>query len=159
MHSAMHNNAKIHLKKAGYDSDEDISNMPESERKAYAIKMRNSVKPAKLLYDDSGASIDYESFSSDSESEYDPSSKTVWLHSRSFTTVKHLFINLMHEGSHAWDHAQGLYAVWRTVGGETYRKAATEVRAYNMERWFGGSIRNQSYYSTYLNQANSMFLT
>ena len=118
--------------------------MPEADRKAYILRMRNSVEPLDQLYDASGASLEYESYGPDSEAEYMPSDKTVWVHSRSFTTNKNLFYNLIHEGSHAWDHSQGLYSAWGGGGVGSVRAAATEVRAYNMERWFGAPIRNQN---------------
>lgn len=157
LNHAMHNDTNKHLRKAGYKANKDISNIPEAERKAYILKMRNTVEPLDILYDASGASLDYESYSPNSEAEYMSSDKTVWVHSRSFTTNKGLFLNLIHEGSHAWDHSQGLYTAWGGGGIGSNREAATEVRAYNMERWFGGPIRNQNLYNTYLNRANSAF--
>lgn len=42
----------------------------------------------------------------------------------------------------------------RGVGIPSQVRAATEVRAYQIERWFGNEKRNEEFYQDYLETAN-----
>lgn len=112
--------------------------MGDDFRQQLLEKIRDYVMPAKLLYDDAGdPSVQYIPSLTDYGA-YETAIRTVYVGPLAFKNALSVFRTMMHEGVHAWDHHHGLIAYWNNHGG--YSRAMTEVRAYEMQRWFSGGI-------------------
>jgi RHS repeat-associated protein len=131
----IHSNADEWLKSAGYEPDQNISDMDESARNTYVKLMRKNVYPANILYNDANnPDIIYDS-AIDGYGKY--LNETVTIYAKAFNTNKDLFLTIMHEGLHAWDDFHGLMSAW----GENARDI-TETRAYEMMKYFDKNVFN-----------------
>ncbi|MDP2159723.1 MAG: RHS repeat-associated core domain-containing protein [Flavobacterium sp.] len=153
------NNARKWLEAGGYKPDENISNVEYKE--TYAQKMVDDVIPLDILYKDAGnPNVKYANNIEGANAEYSLD-KTVWVSYKSFTTNLGLFYDLIHEGMHAWDHHNGYLKAFGWNGKDKLSdivRAATEVRAYQIEKWFGNIFRddlNEKLYQSYLKIANA----
>ncbi|MDP2159402.1 MAG: hypothetical protein Q8K02_02890, partial [Flavobacterium sp.] len=153
------NNVRKYLEAGGFKPNENISNIEFKESHAY--RMSKDVLPLSLLHEDAGnPKIKFANFIEGADAIYDPHEKSIWVSNKSFKTNLSLFYDLIHEGMHAWDHHNGLLKKLGWDGGNSFPekvKAATEVRAYDIERWFGNIKRNEDLYQKFLKIANASF--
>ncbi|MFH7012395.1 DUF6443 domain-containing protein [Flavobacterium sp. FlaQc-52] len=159
----VHNDAKFYLNQQDYTPDQKITEV--EKKNSYAWNMRQSVLPLYLLYNDAGnPDIEYEYTIPGAHADYGHDGKhKVRVSQDSFQTNFTLFIDLIHEGMHAWDNHHGLYDVWggwwskANLGDYGVVRSTTEVRAYQIERWFGGPIRNDYLFKQYMSVADKHF--
>ncbi|WP_395052173.1 FG-GAP-like repeat-containing protein [Flavobacterium sp.] len=141
MHSVIqkikiNNDTNKYLSDAGYKPNGEINVYGSEDLKSYANEMRIKVLPLEILYDANGASIEVD-LNLTKYGQYVDGVVTIG--NRGFTNNRELFLNLLHEGLHAWDDSQGLFKGW----GNDYR-AITETRSYEIMRYFDKNVFNNS---------------
>jgi RHS repeat-associated protein len=146
------NIAHEQLTDQGYKPNENISNV--ENKKTYAWNMRQRVDALDLLYTDAGdPSIDYKPYIPGASADYNRFAHAVRVSSKSFQTNLSLFFDLLHEGMHAWDIHHGVHLIYGVSSTSMMKYGSTntvlELRAYNLEKWFGKNLDNNSFYKTY----------
>lgn len=167
----IHSYIASYLTAAGFDPKEKLTTMPEDKREAHAWKMANGTRPLQLIGDAAGGfgdgknqiKIRYQ-YSIDGETaNYHDNTRTITVTSRAFFRDNtYLATVLAHELIHAFDHWTGNYKAWgATIGSMPMAaRAMTEVRAYQMQRWFSGGefidAEDEKWYNIYYNTAKNL---
>jgi hypothetical protein len=160
-----------YLEAAGFDPKQKISNMPEEKRETHVFNVATATTPLRVIADAAGGigedknqiKIRY-TFSLPGEAaEYNDGTRTITITSLAFARDNtYLATTIAHELIHAYDHFVGHYQSWGVKPGTMPEsaRAMTEVRAYQMQRWFSGgkfiNPEDQKWYNYYYNQAKKL---